>query len=462
MSQSVHLIDTESDTPRAGFSLLGAVEFRDVVNSLKQSGDLPSPASSRHPSRPSTPLRSPMHDSADSDYFHSHRTKHHRHSSVQGLAAVERRVSMTRSRSASLHPAWSGRPSRQSTVEEPDLSPVSSSPPQPSSDPDVEHIPLAASPRNKHQLTLDIPPQEVTTIVASSSPPTTAATATTRGTAHAGGAVTPVSSVPQIALQNEDGEDEAPIMPLSRSQTVELVARRSLNTVRLVFHTLFPSLQGFRHKSIVGMVLAVLSVPAIFILTLTLPVIDDGRSDEGGVVLPGGEDEPLADATRDNEEHRVSNEISGELHHLVHSGYPHRPRSEDGDSEDSCSSCSDDDDCMVFNPVLTAAQCIVGPVVCGYLVFRELSMLSDELTRRGRDVPPLGVIGGRVGWRPRGRRRPQVRNGRLVAAVASYPLLLRVHLQYGVDWGHCRRGCGNPLDVRRDLRTQRRNHRSDK
>lgn len=387
MSQSAYLIDAESDTPRAGFSLLGAVEFRDVVNSLKQSGDLPSPGSSRHTSRPSTPVRSPMHDSADPDYFHSHRTKHYRHSSVQGLAAVERRVSITRSRSASLHPAWSGKSTRQSTLEGPsELSPVSSSPPQPNGDPDVEHIPLSASPRNKHLLTLDIPQQEVTTIVASTSPPNTAATATARGMAPVGGPTTPVTGVPQIALQNEDGEQEPPIMPLSRSQTVELVARRSLNTVRVVLHTLFPSLQGFHHKSFLGMGLAVLSVPAIFILTLTLPVIDDGRADEGGVVLPGVEDEPLVDATRDDDDnHHVPPDISGELHHLVHSGYPHRPRSEDGDTESSCSACSEEDDCMVFNPVLTAAQCIIGPVVCGYLVFRECctdSQADGQRTRR--------------------------------------------------------------------------------
>lgn len=354
MSHSAHHLDyTEGDTPRAGFSLLGAVEFRDVVNALRQSGDLPrSAGSSRHPSGPSTPLRSPL-ESADSDYFHSHRTKHQRHSSVQGLAVVERRVSLTRSRSSSLHPAWSR--SRQGTLEDapPSLSPLAGSPPQTLGDHDVEHIPMAASPRNKHNLTLDIPSQELSTVVASITP-TTAAT-----------------DVPQIALQNEDGQHEP--MPLTRSTTIEM-ARKSMGAARIVFHTLFPSLQGFRHKSILGMGLAILSVPAILMLTLTLPVIDDGRGDEGLVALPGGEDEPLADATGTDseydEDHLVNREISSELHHLVENGYPHR-RGSGLDDASSCSDCEEEDNCMAFNPTLTAAQCVFGPVVCGYLVFRE-------------------------------------------------------------------------------------------
>ncbi|GMK54472.1 hypothetical protein CspeluHIS016_0110580 [Cutaneotrichosporon spelunceum] len=390
---SAHWIEEDTDTPRTAFSLLGAVEFRDVVNSLKQSGELPSAGSSRYPTRPSTPMRSPLHELADSDYFHSHRTKHHRHSSVQGLAAVERRVSITRSRSASLHPAWSSRPTRQSTLEDPpDLSPVSGSPPQPTSDHDAEHIPLSASPRNKYKLTLDIPQTDLTTVVASTSSPTSASTAWARGDSAAASAITPATNVPQIALQNEDGEEEAPVMALSRTETVELAARRGLNKLRLVLHTLFPSMQGFHHKSLLGMGLAVLSVPAIFTLTLTLPVTDDGRTGEGGVLLPGDDDEPLADATRnddDDEDHRVDPEISGQLHHLVHSDFPHRRRSVDAETESSCSACSDEDDCLVFNRVLTAAQCILGPFVCGYLVFQDEPYLRWVLL-------VAGVAGGLV------------------------------------------------------------------
>lgn len=453
MSQSAHLLDTEGDTPRAGFSLLGAVEFRDVVNALRQSGELPaSGSSSRHPSRPATPVRSPLHESADSDYFHhSHRTKHQRHSSMQGLAVVERRVSMTRSRSGSLHPAWIGR-SRQSTLDDTPgpspLSPLAASPPQPGGDPDVEHIPMAASPRNKHNLTLDIPPPELTTVIASITPMSAA------------------SEVPQIALHDEDGEEAEPMMPLSRKTTVEIVARKSLGAMRIVIHTLFPSLQGFRHKSLLGMGLAVLSVPAIFILTLTLPVIDDGRGDEGGLALPGDEDEPLMDATEndsgDDEDHAVRREISGELHHLVENGYPHRRRSVDADSASSCSACSEEDDCMAFNPTLTAAQCFFGPVVCGYLVFRTYLVPLSKLTSRGRAVSPLGSSrrsGRRVARCP---RSSQVRDGRLDAAVAPDPVLLRLHLQHGVDRVHSRRGRIRALDLWRDLWPERCDHRPDK
>jgi sodium/potassium/calcium exchanger 6 len=91
------------------------------------------------------------------------------------------------------------------------------------------------------------------------------------------------------------------------------------------------------------MILALLSVPAILVLTLTLPVVDDGRGNEGegNIALPVGEDEPLTDEERlyradieagtatdirerhgfEDEDRMLRADVGEELHHLVEGGF---------------------------------------------------------------------------------------------------------------------------------------------
>lgn len=364
----------DEDAQRAGFSLLGAVEFRDVVKHLQH--DL-SPSSSRHGSRPSSPLRTPT-DGNEGDYFHHthhHHSRHHRRSSSQGLAIIDPALRrMSRSRSASLlHPSSTSR-SRQASGEYPDnLSPVPGSPGALQAEDDAESVPLSPLPPSspalrQQELHVSIPngeraPESPTSI-----------------------------DLPHLAVTEPSGALRRPTMPLTRSNTVDSVAKRGVAAFHKTIHTLFPSLQGFRHKSVVGMALAILSVPAIFILTLTLPVVDDGRGDEGGVALPLTDDEPLTDGhyndedEEDEDEDRpIRPEIGEGLHHLVDRGarlsrQPSTnfvrsgavsPCGSDRDDESCCSQDSDDCDTLAFNPKLTAAQCICGPSVCAYLAFQD-------------------------------------------------------------------------------------------
>lgn len=361
----------DEDAQRAGFSLLGAVEFRDVVKHLQH--DM-SPSSSHLSSRPSSPMRSPL-DAGDIDYFHHHhhlqRHHHRRSSSQQGLAVIEpalRRVGRSRSGSL-LHPAAMAR-SRQASAEYPDgLETVPGSPGNSNANGHTENLPLSPMPPSsptprQRELRINIPQDSPDSI-----------------------------DLPQLAVIEPSGLQRQPTMPLSRTNTVDIVAKRGVAALGRALHMLFPSLHGFQHKSIIGMALAVLSVPAIFILTLTLPVVDDGRNDEGGVALPLTDDEPLTDERYRNDEEddededrQISPRTGQELHHLVDelASLPRRgsssmvrsgamtPCSSDHDDDASCCSHdSDECDTLAFNPHLTAAQCIFGPSVCAYLAFRE-------------------------------------------------------------------------------------------
>lgn len=100
--------------------------------------------------------------------------------------------------------------------------------------------------------------------------------------------------------------------------------------------------------------MAIVSVPALLALTLTLPVVDDADG-EGGIALPMGEDEPL-----DEETGRVTPQIGEELHHLADEGF--HPLHSVHQEESGIG---------YFSKELTAAQAFFGPVVCAALIFSE-------------------------------------------------------------------------------------------
>ena len=168
---------------------------------------------------------------------------------------------------------------------------------------------------------------------------------------------------------------------------------------RLVLRVLFPSLQSFRRKSYLGMILAIVSVPPILALTLTLPVVDDGQS-EGAVALPITNDEALFDEPDvgsgiipDADEDRLlSSNIGEELHHLVDSGFSplhspigrlhhsdlHRLR-DSGQSESNPSKELleeiQQEEALDFHKSLAAVQCVLGPMFCVLIIFRKSSIL---------------------------------------------------------------------------------------
>jgi sodium/potassium/calcium exchanger 6 len=180
------------------------------------------------------------------------------------------------------------------------------------------------------------------------------------------------------------------------------------------------------------MIIAVFSVPAILALTLTLPVVDDGRdgNGDGAIALPVGDDEPFVhvdeDAeigeagTSDSEEggdRLLSPEVGEELHHLVESGFSplHSPlgrihhsalrrASHDPEAALSMESGMDEEqtkelleeiaeeEALDFQPGLAAVQCIAGPAFCGYIIFQGTEYLRWVIIACVALGTVLGVI----------------------------------------------------------------------
>lgn len=106
--------------------------------------------------------------------------------------------------------------------------------------------------------------------------------------------------------------------------------------IHATLRILFPALQGFKHKSFFGKLVGVFASPAILALTITLPVVDDEAEGctlhRGGIVLPEsdadaelGETNALTGTTIQGDakpspipQHHHT--IGSELHHLVVDG----------------------------------------------------------------------------------------------------------------------------------------------
>lgn len=91
-----------------------------------------------------------------------------------------------------------------------------------------------------------------------------------------------IRRVPSIMLTSATGDEE--IVQESATipdppESVPFRHRRGYRIARAVFIALFPSLQDFWSKSIVGKATALLCVPAILLLNLTLPVVDSEQDE---------------------------------------------------------------------------------------------------------------------------------------------------------------------------------------
>ncbi|KAL7422914.1 hypothetical protein Q5752_002211 [Cryptotrichosporon argae] len=309
----------EYETPRATFSLLGAVEFRDVVNSLRREG-------------------SPGLLTPEGDYFSQRRDYVRRRTS---LAAVE---------------------TASATGSEDSATPIEQHEPNPWTD--QQGKPPTPAPSIMLRVPSPRPPRPHIAI-----PDSSIATRRARGP-------DPHPQNPAISVTDPTGHERVATPPATS------VVRTARSKLRTVLSVLFPSLQSFRHKSVLGMVLAVLSAPAILALTLTLPVVDDGQG-EGGVALSVTDGEPLVeDGEGECEDEDASAELDGddceegdarlsaavgeELHHLLEGGFSplHPPHYADSGEHDAAA-----DDELEFHPVLTAAQCVIGPCFCAYTIF---------------------------------------------------------------------------------------------
>ncbi|KAK4050095.1 hypothetical protein OIV83_003666 [Microbotryomycetes sp. JL201] len=88
-----------------------------------------------------------------------------------------------------------------------------------------------------------------------------------------------VRKVPSIMLTSANGE-EALVQPEAEVPAGSFITHhRGYRIARAIFLALFPSLQDFREKSYLGKATAILCVPAILVLNLTLPVVDTDSDD---------------------------------------------------------------------------------------------------------------------------------------------------------------------------------------
>ena len=439
--------DPYLDSPRANFSLLGAVEFRDVVNSLRKESA----------SRLSTPGRSPLVEAAD-DYFGSAVSQHrrststhvisHRYTSPGGSTSTRPRAHSharairhdpPEARSVTAPPTASKGIKAASSVAEPN--PWEDQPGHP---PTPQFGPVSDSPPKPSRPRIDIDPTSI------------------GRPGH--------NPVPSISIFDPTGVESFPTpsaqIPSTSSRPRES-RLRIRHRIRTVLRILFPSLRSFRHKSYLGMFLGITSVPAILALTLTLPVVDDGRrSDtEGALQLPIAEDEPLADPeapltmsppsvdddfSDSDSDRQLSADVGEELHHLVdgfsplRSPLPHFRRiselhdsildSEHDDSKEGMGEAQEDT--LDFNKYLTATQCVLGPLFCALVIFRE-SPSDSALIPRGD-----GVLAVDPAWcgdcRGCGERRGTLVECRWASSALDVgQVFCRVCVQYGVDCGDC-------------------------
>lgn len=384
--------DSAVDVPRANFSLLGAIEFRDVINSLKKESE------SRGGSPNRTPRRTPhgLSDEAGEDYFGaSLDVLGHRRSSSVGISkgthgehvhgrkrAISHVGPSKSTMSSSLHPPSDSPP----RLLIPDTTSSSFSDGNPWAD---QHGQGSLQQGAK-------PVRPVVTIPRRSTGP----------------------RVPSISITDPSGLPGA--LPIAQTPALDRDQNESPLRLRWrskkVLRILFPSLQSFRHKSLVGMFLSVTSVPIILALTLTLPVVDDGASSEGGIALPISDAEPLTDgyfgvddveAQREDdfdgpEEHLLGPRIGEELHHLVeqrfsplhsplgrihHSSLQRKRSGHFGEDEDDSdvdertdkerAESLKEEEALDYHKFLTAVQCVLGPNLCALIVFREFTPRSE-------------------------------------------------------------------------------------
>lgn len=422
-----------SDIPRPTFSLLGAIEFRDAINTLRKEGNAGGMLTGRSDLDGTIPLGSgESHREADfSDYFGpiSPFSSAHYHSHVQSQHHGHRRRTDGRNKSVTGIPRSQLNLSESSPQEQitggsriiPLLATSASRGPRTSRSKSSSNI---HEPRDlglsQSSLVMTDHSQLVDEHVATAShsipPADTPGFSTPTYLGHR-----PVPSI-NLITADDDNDD----MPYEAGETHQLYlthssdnARDSVrerkrdklwNVVHEAFHVLFPALQGFSHKSLTGKILGVFASPAILALTLTLPVVDDEAEgcslNKRGIVLGDNENLDGGDAETgqgiayngDTSKHFAASAGAG-LHHLIldgglpspasgHGHYDHRHRdagyldreaghpgddpemhTKFGGDQELSSDGGSDGQALLFNKYLTAAQCVFGSLFCSSVFF---------------------------------------------------------------------------------------------
>lgn len=298
-------------------SLLGAIEFRDVVNSLAQEaaarGTRPSallfPDSTGHgigsSRQRANSYSHPRHERALSAYpdlaVEDGDTESDAASRRSSSSARDTLGDLSPNRRSTSTASWArarGHRAAMSAVVSTSKAPWQRDPdihdraepawPKPTKDPageparptpswtasadQIEDPWRNATPRPRQQLRLQIPtPDRPSTPLQ----PLSASSALGTG-------------VPAIMVTGAGGSEASLVSPASRRNDassgvnplyVPDKRRRAWVIVKTILAVLFPSLQGLRRKSWVGRIAAVVTAPAILLLNLTLPVVDDDGSD---------------------------------------------------------------------------------------------------------------------------------------------------------------------------------------
>lgn len=112
-----------------------------------------------------------------------------------------------------------------------------------------------------------------------------------------------------------------------------------------LYITLFPTVRGFRSKTYLQKFLAIIAVPAVFCLTVTLPVVDNETPEpDGEIKLPPSPSSPTTIISSILEESDIVRPLSHD------SDGPLVPR--------------------VWNRWLTGVQCICAPLFIAFIFFR--------------------------------------------------------------------------------------------
>ncbi|WVQ70599.1 hypothetical protein IAR50_000118 [Cryptococcus sp. DSM 104548] len=424
LTPHLHHDPLDTPTPRANMSLLGAIEFRDVVNSLRKEGGSIRSGQSSGSVSPADTVTPRMDGRERGDYFGNvgHRRSISHTLGRGGLGTPG--GGSKRLRSSSLRQSSGQMPGQTSESERRAALPSRHT--YQGGVPATVGLGISGSPEsNPWHDQPGNPPTPATSL----QPPVLSPTKPNLPKLVIPGDNNAAQEVPSISILDPSGHTASP-MP-----TPPLVSERHrrINHIRAALKIMFPSMQSFRHKSILGMVLAIVTAPQILALTLTLPVVDDGHEmEEGEIQLdeeeglpmhaspPGsdvsgeGSDEEVGYGDEDDEADRLlTPHVGEELHHLVDHGFSplHSPlgrihhsasrrmgyqaefgglspvRSEEyvegeGDelqngadeSVDSSEGLREGcEEALLFNKYLTAVQCVLGPLFCCFITFNGLS-----------------------------------------------------------------------------------------
>ena len=176
-------------------------------------------------------------------------------------------------------------------------------------------------------------------------------------------------------------------------------------------HILFPTLHEFYAKSLVGKVAAVFATPAVFLLTITLPV--------------------------------VVRSYDSTVRHEKTPSIVHALSTEDGIERTLVAEEEVTED-LQFNKWLMAVQCVFGPVFCAAVLFSTLAyrivfyMKESDILCRGFRRWAMDPLRDWFGKRRCRNISGDLRRQRRSPRVASGPLLHGFSCRYGLDHGHRR------------------------